>query len=629
MQPTTVALCMIVRDEAENLPVCLNSVRGLADEIWVVDTGSTDGTPELAQALGANVLHFTWIDDFSAARNQGLELAQAEWILVLDADEQLVEEDKQIILDALAREGTESVAAFILPICSLLGDGAEGKEMNYNVRLFRNRRSHRYEGAIHEQIAPSICRNSPEMKLVTLSARVLHCGYLAETIETKQKPARNLAIVERQLEKNPDDYYLQYHAAVCRYNLGQFEQSVAGLKLILQNATLDQSYVARSLKILVVTLRRLGRTEEALAALDKYQHNWPRFTDLEYLRAQLNNDRGDLCRALDAALACRILGEAPPPYDTHEGVGSYAASRLVGELAEKLGNKALAEQAYGETLSQVPVSCMNAARWLKLLAARVGLGPAVMELARRIPNSDHILMADICAAAGFFEPAMQFIGRADGSEAAKREFFRGRCLFLLGRTEEAFRSFRQIEQGQPEWGKAGLWRAYCALALESSAILDPLEQTWGQIHTENQRLLNLIRYLTGGEPPIENTADLILPLLKSVAPCLSPAILTRGLELIEQSDQYDQWLQLASSLFSDYGQPELAWRAYERREPGFDEPWLVAALHRHQGHPYQALRAYLSILPDEKVQPDDYLQAALLCKEVASCRPQGGEVDVS
>ena len=83
----SIALCMIVRDEAQRLKACLSSVQGLVQEVWVVDTGSTDGTPELAKQLGANVLYYPWSYDFSAARNAGLEKATTEWILVMDADE--------------------------------------------------------------------------------------------------------------------------------------------------------------------------------------------------------------------------------------------------------------------------------------------------------------------------------------------------------------------------------------------------------------------------------------------------------------------------------------------------------------------------------------------------------------
>lgn len=82
---------MIVRNEEQTLGPCLASVRDLADEIVIVDTGSTDRTRELARAAGARVFDFPWVDDFAAARNESLRHATGSWILWLDADDRLDE----------------------------------------------------------------------------------------------------------------------------------------------------------------------------------------------------------------------------------------------------------------------------------------------------------------------------------------------------------------------------------------------------------------------------------------------------------------------------------------------------------------------------------------------------------
>ena len=99
----TLSLAMIVKNEAANLGRCLESVRGLVDEMVVVDTGSEDGTPALAQAHGARLGHFPWRDDFAAARNASLELCRGDWILLLDADEAVGAADHAAIRQALER----------------------------------------------------------------------------------------------------------------------------------------------------------------------------------------------------------------------------------------------------------------------------------------------------------------------------------------------------------------------------------------------------------------------------------------------------------------------------------------------------------------------------------------------
>ena len=87
------SLCMIVRDEAQLLPGCLESVRGAVDEIVAVDTGSSDATPEIVRAHGGLLLRHAWREDFSAARNVSLDAATGDWILWMDADERLRPEE--------------------------------------------------------------------------------------------------------------------------------------------------------------------------------------------------------------------------------------------------------------------------------------------------------------------------------------------------------------------------------------------------------------------------------------------------------------------------------------------------------------------------------------------------------
>jgi glycosyltransferase involved in cell wall biosynthesis len=84
---STLTITLIVRNEEATLGRCLDSVRGLADEIVVVDTGSTDGTREIAASYGARLVDFAWCDDFAAARNESLRQATGRWVLWLDADE--------------------------------------------------------------------------------------------------------------------------------------------------------------------------------------------------------------------------------------------------------------------------------------------------------------------------------------------------------------------------------------------------------------------------------------------------------------------------------------------------------------------------------------------------------------
>src|SRR5882724_11729244 len=95
------ALTMIVRNGGQDLSRCLESVRGIVDEIVIADTGSTDGSVAVAQSFGATVISIPWESDFAAARNSALQHTSADWVLVLDADEQLDTQAQAQIADAL------------------------------------------------------------------------------------------------------------------------------------------------------------------------------------------------------------------------------------------------------------------------------------------------------------------------------------------------------------------------------------------------------------------------------------------------------------------------------------------------------------------------------------------------
>ncbi|MFN4149737.1 MAG: glycosyltransferase family 2 protein, partial [Candidatus Sericytochromatia bacterium] len=88
------SLCLITKNEEKNIARCLDSVQGIVDEIILLDTGSTDKTVEIAKNYNAKIFYSDWENDFSKARNESINKATGDWILILDADEELKEEVK-------------------------------------------------------------------------------------------------------------------------------------------------------------------------------------------------------------------------------------------------------------------------------------------------------------------------------------------------------------------------------------------------------------------------------------------------------------------------------------------------------------------------------------------------------
>ena len=190
-----VALVVIARNEAGRIERLLRSVAPWVDEMVVLDTGSTDDTPALARAAGARVGHYTWADDFAAARNAALDLAGADWHLVLDADEWLVEGG--LFLRELKGLRPDFVGTVRLENHS--GPDGSVRTVERLTRLLPG--SVRYEGKVHEQPAHALPGRATPL-------HVEHDGYLPAALVAKH--GRNRRLLREAVAISPADPYLWY-----------------------------------------------------------------------------------------------------------------------------------------------------------------------------------------------------------------------------------------------------------------------------------------------------------------------------------------------------------------------------------------------------------------------------------
>ena len=207
----TVTLCLIVRDEAAFLPGCLASVAGAVDRVVVVDTGSTDDTPRLAQQAGATVVSFPWIDDFAAARNAALpHVPPGGWVLVLDADERLAPGGAEAIRAAVARGGfvlgllpLHNAARLDATPAEIVSGAARRGTPAALPRLLRHTPDLAWEGIVHEHVRGWLERNGA--RVVSVAAPIVHYGDLAEVREARGKAARNRGLLEKLCAASPDE----------------------------------------------------------------------------------------------------------------------------------------------------------------------------------------------------------------------------------------------------------------------------------------------------------------------------------------------------------------------------------------------------------------------------------------
>lgn len=141
-----ISVCMIVKNEEEILERCVNSLKGLYDELIIVDTGSTDRTVEIAKKLGAKVERFEWCDDFSAARNHSFSKASGDWLVWVDADDVLTPGDAEKLRRSIIKADEQGLSGLKVKYC------LEGDFEYYRLRAVKKSEGPLWKGRIHEDI---------------------------------------------------------------------------------------------------------------------------------------------------------------------------------------------------------------------------------------------------------------------------------------------------------------------------------------------------------------------------------------------------------------------------------------------------------------------------------------------
>jgi Glycosyl transferase family 2 len=203
------SVCLIVKDERDQLASWFESIRELADEVVICDTGSKDGTIEIASALPCRFRSISWNNDFSAARNESIKYATSKWILCLDADERIIVRDRKSFRQSLKRF---DALAYELEVRSELERGLFSSE--YVIRLFRNLPEIVFQRRVYENVSASVkqligSKSRRSVQLMT-SAHLEHKGYLPEIYARRRKRERNLQLLKMQISDEPENTQLRW-----------------------------------------------------------------------------------------------------------------------------------------------------------------------------------------------------------------------------------------------------------------------------------------------------------------------------------------------------------------------------------------------------------------------------------
>jgi glycosyltransferase involved in cell wall biosynthesis len=449
------SLCMIVKDEEDMLPRCLEAIAPVVDEMIIVDTGSTDATVEIARSFGATVIERGWTGDFSEARNVSLDAATGDWFMYLDADEVLVAEDVDKLRELLSQPWYE---AFFFNETNFTGHEEHGSAVVHTaMRLMRNRPEYRFHGRLHEQIAGNLPSFATE-KLGSSQVRVNHYGYLGVVRDAKAKSERNIELLLKQREEQPDSAFLRYNLGAEYLVTGETERAIEEFeiswRLVTDGEIMRGSFVPSLAWRLLKAQRIAGRHEESLTRAEEFLERFPGFTDLVFEQGHAALALGREDEAYAYFEKCIEMGDAPSRYTAQVGAGTFLPRTI-------LALRHIARGEHAEAVAQM--------RWC------ADHNPEFFGIIH--PYATALLRSGMEPA----EAAAEVESKLKNVSPTSR-FMLGTALYEFGAAPQAEAQFRGVLERQPHSGPA---RAALAEALlyqskyaESAAVaaaMDPAE----------------------------------------------------------------------------------------------------------------------------------------------------------
>lgn len=625
-----ISLCMIVKDEEQNLRKCLSSVDGVVDEIIVVETGSTDGTPGVAAEFGARVLSFHWNDNFSDARNASLEGATGDWILFLDADEELTAEGREALRRATL---DETVEGYFIKVINYLGsEGRVETCPDLIFRLFRNRPEYRFRGAIHEQIVDVILeKNSRANYRVAEDLVILHYGYLSRQIEEKDKKNRNLSILSRELAQSPDNRLLRYHYGVELFRAERYREAAEEFVRAANGIDPQTIYLPKLLRYIVLTYQALSLHEKAVETVRLGLGLFPDYADLYYYGGLVCLDQKDYSGAYNFFQDALSMPDQPAYYAPFSGSRGFRSLYNLGRLAEIFCNDEEAINYYIRSLqdnSFFTSALESIARLLRPREDPEYAKKCLEQVCEFCTPQAYLMMGQILFNQSAYQLALEYLEKgAPGREASPETLlWKAICLIQQRRYLEALRILNGFAPGHHLYPLATLNKVFCFWLRNNRRKLRELTEDLFALglSAETKAVVSLFR--NSGmkrRGPEYNLGDEGMSLLMDlVMRALDMGEIERAVSLLNGLTRacQRQNARTFGKLFFQYGYPELAegyFLMYLDSDPGCAETqFTLAGIKEDQGHYPEAISLYRRALELDSREPRHYIRLIRLYEKM-------------
>lgn len=338
-----ISICMIAKNEEQNIDKCLAPLKELGFELVVVDTGSKDRTKSLVRKYTDFLYDFKWCNDFSAARNFSISKASNDWILVIDFDEHLQSADIPKIISCTDKHLKEIGTITRVNPCHLLS--GQASVMTEQVARFFNRKYNHYRGIIHEQVFP-IDDSAPAY--FPTAVTFYHQGYANES-NLSEKAGRNLTLLLTALESAPDDPYLLFQTGKCYQVLKDYS---AACKYFDRGLSYDIDpsliYVQEMIESYGYCLLEMKEYEAALGLSNVYDL-FNRQADFVFLMGLIYMNNALFEQAINEFEKASRM----PPGKT-EGINSYMPNYNIGVIYECSGRPQMAKSYYQKCGNYLP-----------------------------------------------------------------------------------------------------------------------------------------------------------------------------------------------------------------------------------------------------------------------------------
>ena len=272
-----ISACVIVKNEEKNISQWLNNMRQIADEIVLVDTGSTDNTLNILENAEITPYHFTWCNDFAAAKNYAIQQATGDWIVFLDADEYFDASSVKRFRTEMTRYHANKKIGAIM--CQLVNIDTDNRnkiiDTMIQVRIFRNSKDIYYKNSVHEQI---VTKPGKYIMQKCFNLTIMHTGYSSTILH--QKAERNLPILKQKekmavTKKDKGDSYLFLMDA---YNcLGNYDKVKEYAQKAIENGIVTLGNAIHPYTLLITAMINLDMDkQEIIAEIEKAREKFPK-----------------------------------------------------------------------------------------------------------------------------------------------------------------------------------------------------------------------------------------------------------------------------------------------------------------------------------------------------------------